>query len=90
MKKTKEWNEFIYQLVEANIKDFQDTKEYEYFHNRELHLDEMLNTNLTKDEKEMVEEVMFELGVAQDHRENKLYEQGMKDCVMILKELGVI
>ena len=49
-----------------------------------------LTTNLTIDEKIMVDEVLFELGMAKDHESQRLYEQGMKDCVMILRKLRVI
>ena len=50
----------------------------------------MLTTNLTKEEKVMVEEVLFELGVAADHESESLYQQGLKDCVWLLKNLGVL
>ena len=90
MYKTEVWNKFIGSLIEANFKEHQKTKEYEYLKNREEHIDEMLTTNLTTDEKVMVDEVLSELGMARDHESKKLYEQGIKDCVMILKELGVV
>ena len=50
----------------------------------------MLTTNLTKDEKDMVEEVLFEFGLAAEHETELLYQQGLKDCVWLLKNLGVL
>ena len=90
MYKIEVWNEFIGNLIQANFKEHQKTKEYQYIKNREDHIDEMLTTNLTEDEKVMVDEVLFELGTAKEHEANGMYAQGMKDCVMVLKELGVI
>lgn len=90
MTKTEVWQEFLDSLLEYNIKEHHKTKEYEYFHKRFLHIDEMLTTNLTKDEKVMVEEVLFELGLVQEYETRQMYEKGMKDCVLILKNLGAI
>ncbi len=53
-------------------------------------IDEMLDTNLTKTEKVMVEEVLFEIGAKQEHNASILYQNGMRDCVCILKKLGVL
>ena len=62
MSKNEEWNEFLDNLLARSLKNLQATREYEY---REQ-LDEMLAANLNKTEKGMVEEVLFELGVAAD------------------------
>lgn len=57
---------------------------------QQAHIDEMPITNLTADEKDMVDGVLFELGVAAEHETGILYRQGLKDCVWILKSLGVL
>lgn len=84
------WNDFLEQLIENHFNEHKKTKEYEYHHNRLLHIDEMLGTNLTRDEKEMVDEVLFEIGTEKEHYAVGLYHQGLKDCVVILKEMGVL
>ena len=38
----------------------------------------------------MVDEVLFELGVAAEREAELLYRQGLKDCVWLLKNLGVL
>ena len=62
MSKNEEWNEFLDNLLARSLKNLQATREYEY----RKQLDEMLAANLNKTEKGMVEEVLFELGVAAD------------------------
>ncbi len=90
MDKKSVWNDFVENLIDFNVAEYEKTQEYQLRHNRELHIDEMLTTNLTKREKVMVEEVLFELGTASECDAVRLYQQGMKDCVMVLKQLGVI
>lgn len=51
MSKNEEWNEFLSNLLSCSLKNLQTTKEYEYQKQRREHIDEMLTTNLTKDEK---------------------------------------
>ena len=90
MNRNEEWNELLSNLLSCALKNLQATREYEYRRQRQEQLDEMLTTNLTKEEKVMVEEVLFELGVAADHESESLYQQGLKDCVWLLKNLGVL
>ena len=90
MSKNEEWNEFLSNLLSCSVKNLQATKEYEYRRGRQEHIDEMLTTNLTKDEKDMVDEVLFEFGLAAEHENELLYQQGLKDCVWLLKNLGVL
>ena len=90
MSKSEEWNEFLNHLLSCSLKNLQATKEYKYLKARREHIDEMLTTNLTKDEKDMVDEVLFEFGLAAEHETELLYHQGLKDCVWLLKSLGVL
>ena len=41
----------------------------------------MLIANLAGDEKDMVEDVLFELELAAEHEAKVLYGQDLKDCV---------
>lgn len=67
------WNNFVESVVNANVSDYKTSKEYELRHNRMIYIDEMLTTNLTKDEKVLVEEVLLELGTATDGDAVRLY-----------------
>lgn len=90
MSKDEEWNEFLSNLLSCALKNLQATKEYEYRKKRQEHIDEMLTTNLTNDQKDMIDEVLFELGLAQDHETELIYRQGLKDCIWLLNNLGLL
>ncbi len=90
MNRNEEWNEFLGNLLSCALEGLKGTKEYEYRSVRQEYLDEMLSTNLTKDEKDMVDEVLLELGTAAEHETELLYRQGFKDCVWLLKNVGVL
>ena len=90
MSKNEEWNEFLTKMLACALKNLQATQEYECREQRRKQIDEMLTTNLTYDEKDLVDEVLFELGSAAKHETELLYQQGLKDCVWLLKSLGVL
>ena len=85
-----EWNEFLEKLMACTVENFKGTKEYEYQQQRRGQIDDMFTTNLIADEKSLVDEVLFELGVNADYKTQRLYQQGMRDCVWLLKNLGVL
>ncbi len=84
------WRDFIDSSINSASKERQNAEVYEYIKKRYEQIDEMLDTNLTKTDKAFVEEVLFETGLMQERESNYLYQQGMKDCVKILKNIGVI
>lgn len=90
MTRNEEWNEFLGNLLSCALRNLQATKEYEYRRKQQEHIDEMLTTNLTRDQKDMIDEVLFELGLAQAHETELIYRQGLKDCVWLLKNMGLL
>ena len=90
MSKDEEWNEFLGNLLSCALKELQATKEYEYRRKQQEHIDEMLTTNLTRDQKDMINEVLFELGVAQEREAELVYRQGPKDCIWLINNLGLL
>lgn len=60
MSKNEEWNEFLSNLLSCSLKNLQTTKEYEYQKQRREHIDEMLTTNLTKDEKDKTSTYVYD------------------------------
>ncbi|WP_418666242.1 hypothetical protein [Allofournierella sp.] len=69
--------------------NLQTTKE-EYRKKRQEHIDEMLTTNLTRDQKDMIDEVLLELGLGQKRETELICRQGLKDCVWPLGNLGLL
>ena len=90
MNNHEEWNEFLENLVTNAIAGHKDTKEYEYLRARQKHIDEFLTSNLTVDQKTFMEEILFEIGVSAERQTEVVYRQGLKDCVWLLKNLGVL
>lgn len=90
MSKKEEWNEFLSNLLNNAIQEYKQTKEYEYLKLQQNEIDRLLHDNLTEDQKELVEECIYDIGVASGHETEMFYQQGMKDCVWLLKNLGVI
>ncbi len=90
MNKSKEWNEFFSNLLTCSLTNFKATKEYKYQKLRQDQIDEMLANKLTKDQKVLVEEALFELGLHSDEQAAMLYQHGFKDCIWVLKQLGVL
>lgn len=85
-----EWNEFVNNLITNAIAGHKETKEYKYQKQRQEQIDEFLSTNLTVDQKTWMEEILFELGLFSERETEVVYMQGMKDCVWLLKNLGVL
>ena len=85
-----EWNEFLDNLLSNAIAGHKSSKEYEYLKQRQEQIDESLATNLTADQKIFVEEILFELGLATARETEIVYQQGLKDCVWLLRNLGVL
>lgn len=90
MNKNEECNEFLNTLLSCKLEKLQSTKEYVYRKQRRAQIDEILTDNLASEENDLVEEVLFELGLAAEHEAELLYKQGLKDCVWLLKNLGVL
>lgn len=88
--RNEEWNEFYQNLLSCVLKDLPVTKEYAYRRKRQEHVDETLATNLTSDQKEMMDEVLLELGLAQEHETEFIYQQELKDCVWLLNNLELL
>lgn len=90
MNRCEEWKFFIEQMQDAATKEYCSTREYELRQTRQAHLDDMMSNELTADQKVFIEEILFEIISFHDREADLLYRQGMKDCVWMLKNLGVI
>lgn len=90
MDRTEEWIFFIAQLQESALKEYHGTREYELRKTRQAHLDDMMSNELTAEQRGFMEEILFEIISFHDRESDLLYQQGMKDCVWLLKNLGVL
>ena len=85
-----EWNEFLDNMLSNTIGKYKESTEYEYIKKQQEEIDMIFRDNLTVDQKELVEECMFEIGLVADRETEVVYKQGLKDCVWLLKLLGVL
>ena len=85
-----EWNEFLDNLRTNAIGRYKETPEFEYIKKQQEEIDMMFRDNLTVDQKELVEECVFELLLIADRESEVVYRQGLRDCVWLLKNLGVL
>lgn len=84
MIKTEILKEFMENMIEDYFEQYKRTKEYEYFRNRLLNIDEMLDSNLTSDEKYMIDEILFEIEAEKENYAMKLYYQGYKERIVLI------
>ncbi len=85
---SKEWEAFTQTLVARAIGSYRNSEEYTYYQHRAKDIDELLTNSLCEDEKELVNEILFELDAAADRKTEIVYRQGLRDGVTILKILG--
>ena len=90
MTRHEEWNEFIMRLRLRHLEELKQTREYEYRKRWEEELDALLADNLTEEDKDLADSVIWELGLAAEHEGADLYVQGIRDCVWMLKTIGVL
>lgn len=90
MNRTEQWNLVLKQLQENAVQNYRSTQEYELRQKREEDLDDLLSNEFLSDQKEFIDEVLLETSAFHDNDADRLYRQGMKDCVWLLKNLEVL
>ena len=90
MTRPEEWDEFLLRLRLRHWEEFKKTREYEDRKQREEELERLLADNLSEAEKRMVDDVLWEQGMMAEREGADLYVQGMRDCVWMLKTIGVL
>ncbi len=90
MSNLEEWNEFLGNLLSNAREAYTQTREYSCLQKQQAQMDMLLRDNLTADQKEMVEEYLFEIGVTADCETEQFYRQGFNDCIWLLKTLKIL
>lgn len=90
MTKNEEWNEFQGTLLNHALNEHKKTKEYEHLTQRREHILEMIDSDIAPSVKPAMEEMLYELALYAERETELGYKQGMKDCIFILKNLGVL
>ena len=90
MSNHEEWNEFLGNLFDKALKHYQTTKEYEYLKEKREQLNAQLLDAYPEDKNPFLYNFAFETGLDEERKTEFIYRQGLKDCVFLLKELGVL
>ena len=90
MSNNERWKEFLHNLLSDSSEAYTKTKEYEYWEKQCDEIDMLLRDSLKPEQKEIVEECIYDIELASDREVELAYQQGMKDCVWLLKNLGVL
>lgn len=90
MTSREEFNSFVECLLKRAVEEFQTTEQYRLLNEKLEQIERDCETMLTKDGQDFAAEC-FELILSVDgQQEQYIYRKGLKDCVAILKSLGVL
>lgn len=81
---------FIDELLSSAVKSFHDTRQYELLREKLDQMDRDCEFNFTDDAREFATECFELLLDISGQQEYYVYRQGLRDCVTILKRLGVL
>jgi len=90
MNKHEELNEFLARLFDNALNGYRATNEYEFLKEKREQLDERMFAAYPADENPLVYDFAFEAGLDAERKTEFIYRQGLKDCVLLLKEFGVL
>jgi len=90
MNNHQEWTEFLGNMFNNVLKEYQATKEYEFLKEKQEQLDARICEAYPDDKHPLVYDLAFEVGLDAERKAESLYRQGMSDCIFLLKELGVL
>ena len=82
-------NEFMENLFENALETYKNTKEYIFLQEKQEQFKERLIEKESAND-EFLENYAFEIGLDAERKNEFVYQQGMKDCVWLLKSIGVL
>jgi hypothetical protein len=90
MSNHEEWSEFLGHLFNNALKDYRTTKEHEFLEEKREQLDAQVFEAYPEDKNPLLYSFAFETGPGAERKTEYIYRQGLKDCVFLLKELGIL
>ena len=90
MNSNNEWNEFLESLINDALKEYQNTREFEFLKEKQEQINARLLEAYPEKTNPLIYELAFETGLDEERKNEFVYRQGMKDCIFLLKELGVL
>ena len=86
MTKREEWDYLLEKMFENALEEHKEAKKEQIRQNKSV-IDNLLEYYISDDEKEAVENCLFEMAMFEDRKAEFAYRRGVKDCAFILKEL---
>lgn len=90
MNNKEEFEFFIEQLLDNAVASFKATDQYKLLQEKLKHMDDECDTMFRADEKGFVVECFQLIMEADGREEHFVYRQGFRDCVNVLKWMGVL
>lgn len=90
MDRTEAYQFFMEQLQESALEKYSTTQEADLRRARQEELEQVMENELTADQQPILEKILAEIISFHDQEADLLYRQGMRDCVWLLKSLGVL
>ena len=90
MNNKEEFESFIDRLPENAFKEFKDTEESRLLQERLDKMDTGCEAMLEKNKRDFAEECFGLLSEARGMQETYIYHKAFRDCVYVLKSLGVL
>ena len=90
MTNQEEWNEFLGNLFNNAILEYQDSNEFKFLREKQEQLDKRISEKYPESKEEFYDNFAFEMGLDAERKTEFLYRKGLKDCIFILKNLGVL
>lgn len=84
------WEEFISEYCENQRSAYMKTEAGRHRRATDLANYELLENNLTHDQRVMVDDIMFDRCVALEKEGERLYQQGLKDGIWLVQKLGML
>ena len=82
------WDEFMSECCENQRMMYRKTEAGRQRKEVNLQMEELLNSYLTTEQKAIVDDVMLEHSFEAEQNDERLYQQGMKDGIWLMKKLG--
>ena len=89
MANREEMDYFLESLFEDALVEHKEVKK-EQIEQNQLLTNNLLEFYISANEREVVEDCLFEIALFEEKKAGFVYRRGLKDCVFILKELGVL
>jgi len=85
-----EWDEFLDNLLSNAVNEYQGTEECEHLRKKLTSLSAQMLKDYPEEENPLIYKHVSKLIQNEERKNEFVYLQGVKDCVFLLKKLGIL